>query len=356
MPDEPKKAGEAEKTAPGTPAWANADPFVPTASPAPEPAGKAEPAPAASPSVEVDPSLEAKPQGASPAPSRPASSARTSTPSGSSPSTRTPYAADEDTDPGYRRSRRKYWGLPGWGWWLAILTFVGAMLLVADLRNRNRYLMVCKAAKVELHKGRTFPWPFGHENVGGAEFRPVAIPAETDCRTRVFYSQEEAELGFLDFILGQVREALDKPGSANLAQAREQVLQAMLLTRTHRARRSETQKLLAELAYREGRAGLARIENELRTALARFQEAQKLDGERWEDLDDWIAHLEDLLRTVSPSPGGTPFRPTGRLPQGMPQPLPSLPGSSPPPTPPASSPVSPETDAGAPQTGGGILM
>ena len=265
---------------------------------------------------------------------------------------------DDKTDPGHRR---RYWGLLGWGWVLVVVVGIAVLLLVFDIRNRDRFLMVCKANAVELHRGRTFPWPFGHEAVGGPEFQPVEIPSEADCRTRVFDSQEEGELGFLDFIMSQVQTALANPGTADLERARRHVLQALLLARTHRTRRKDAEKMLAELAYREGRAGLARVENELRTALARFQEAQRLDGERFEDLDDWIAHLEQLLRTVSPSPGSTA---PGFAAPGFTLPAPGtastlrnpVPGLPLPTLPPASAPVITAPDAGSPQSGGGILM
>ena len=74
------------------------------------------------------------------------------------------------------------------------------------------------------------------------------IPAESDCRGRTYHSREEAESGFLDFILSQARTALSNPGTVSLKDARTQVLQALLLTRTHRTRRKETQRMLAELA------------------------------------------------------------------------------------------------------------
>jgi hypothetical protein len=269
-----------------------------------------------------------------------------------------PYAPDERTPiEGARRPR--HWGLPVWGWVILIGTSISALLLVLDLRNRDRYLLVCKAQKVELHKGRTFPWPFGHEVIGGPEYRPIEIPAEADCRDRVFHSQEEAELAFLDYLLSQVRDALANPGTADLNKARAKVRQALLISRTHRSRRKEAQKMLAELAYRAGRAGLQRAENELRKALGYFQEAQKLNADKFDDLDDWIAHLEELLRGVSPSPGSALTRPV--LPPGFgnPPPMsrPPLPGLSPlPGQPPASAPSTSSPDAGPPQGGGGILM
>jgi hypothetical protein len=260
-----------------------------------------------------------------------------------------------DPPPGPRpRQPRRLWGLPIWGWLLVLVGTVVLVFLVMDLRNRDRYLMVCKEDTLELHRGRRIPWPFGHEVMGGPAFKPVKMRAQSDCRDRVFDSRDEAERAFLEFLVSQVRVALDHPGEANLAEARKQVLQALVLTRTHRSRRKTVQRLLAEVAYREGRAGLARVEDQLRTALSRFREAQKLDASRFEDLDDWIAHLEQLLRQVSPSPS-QPLPLTS-----SPVPLPGMPGSQPAAgwksSADAGAPSPPAPDAGAPAAGSGILL
>lgn len=251
---------------------------------------------------------------------------------------------------------RKYWGLPMWGWLLIVVVLLSVLFLVCDLKNRNRFMMVCNAKSLELHQGRRVPWPFGHEIIGGPAFKPVAIDHQADCRSRVFQSREEAEQGLLEFILTQVRGALDLPGENNLKKTRGQVLQALLLTRTHRSKRKSVQQLLAEVAYRQGRNGVSRIEDELRTALSRFKEAKQLDGEKYEDLEDWISHLEDLLRGISPSPA------TDASASAVKQPLPLQPASSPKGAPPAekvpegpdAGPTSPDT--GPLQEGSGILM
>ena len=197
-------------------------------------------------------------------------------------------------------------GIPLWGWVLVLVTLVGALLLVLDLRNRDRYLMVCHDRAMELHRGRRIPLPFGHEPVGGEAFRPVALPPSADCRSRFFASQVEAEQGFLQFVVARVSAELDLEEGANLPRARKQILQAQILSRSNPAARTRVARLLAEVDYREGRDSLNRVETELRTALARFKEARKLDGRRYADLDQWIRHLELLLKSVAPTPGPLP--------------------------------------------------
>ncbi len=211
----------------------------------------------------------------------------------------------QGSEPRSKRSRTTL-GIPIWALVLILLTLIGALQLILDLRNRERYLMVCRDSAMELHRGRRFPWPFGHEVVGGESYRPVTIPPRADCRSRVFTSQAEAEQGFLQFIVARVRAELDLEQGGDLKKAHKHILQALMLSRDNPAVRSSVKTLLAEVDYREGRDSMARVESELRTALARFKEAQQLDGRRYADLKQWIQHLDLLLRSVSPTPGPLP--------------------------------------------------
>lgn len=211
---------------------------------------------------------------------------------------------DRELDPS-GPSRRKgggLFGVPIWVWILVACSLFGGMLLVMDLRNRDRFLMVCRDNSMELHRGRRFPWPLGHEVMGGAAYQPVALPAQADCRSRVFASQPEATRGFLEFVMTRVRTELEVEQGADLKQARRHTLQALVLSRGHGEIRAEANRLLAEVDYREGRNSLARVESELRTALSRFKEAKKLDGARHKDLAQWITHLELLLASIAPTP------------------------------------------------------
>jgi hypothetical protein len=201
-----------------------------------------------------------------------------------------------------RPPARTWLGLPVWGWLLGACGALGLLFIVSDLHNRDRFVVVCNSNKVEVRQGRRLPWPFGDEPVGGPEYQPVSVSTDACPRPQTFPSEEEASRAFLDVLLGQVRTALSGSDAATLREARQQLAQATLLTRVFPARRKEAQSLLADLSYREGRTGLARAESELRLALSRFQETQKLDSSRFEDLDAWITHLEEILRTISPSP------------------------------------------------------
>jgi hypothetical protein len=161
---------------------------------------------------------------------------------------------------------------------------------------------------------------------------------------------------------------LANPDNGQLQEVREQLQQALSLAQNHPFRRKKAQQMMAELSYREGRAGLSRAENELRTALNRFQEAKRLDnGRDDDDLTDWIEHLENILRMITPSPSSassplsSPSWPSPTKERPVPLPLtpapkdPSSDATVPPSIPPASLPASP-LDGGVPSSGGGILL
>ncbi len=351
---EEKKSKETPSDEPGdepgaeTPKWVDDDPFTSGTSAAASP-------PAASAKVSVDPALQREVTQAQQHTKR----AQSRAPRPAAPRSAPPPITRSPTKP--TPTRISFLGVPLVGWVLIFVFLIGVLFIAQDLRNRDRYMLVCRHDSAEIHQGRTFPWPFGHVAVGGEAFRPITLAAETDCREGTFQSEEEATQGYLDLILNQVRGVLDNPGTSNLTDARRQVQQALILSRSVRLRRQEAENLLAHLSYQEGRTGLARAENDLRLALSRFQETQKLAAERFEDLDDWITHLEEMLRTISPSPvsRSTPSL-SPPVPLGRGVPSPSLPLSAPTPLPsPGDAGIPPSfvtPDAGAPAAGGGILM
>jgi hypothetical protein len=272
-----------------------------------------------------------------------------------------PTARHEQLPPDGRRPRRRFL-LPIWLWILLAIAGTAAALLAVDLRTSKRFRLICKDKHLQLQQAKRFPWPFGFQTVGGA-LRPINVANEGDCITQHFADKDEAEGAFLGFVLTQVRAAIADPASRNLADAQRQIRQVRPLTTrdAHAARAKEVKLLLADLSYRGARARLARVEMTLREASALFQRAQKLGGDRYEDVEDWIAHLERLLKSIAPSPAqrapalstlptAKPKRAAPGLttrPRGAP---PLLPGK--PPIAAGDGGISP--DAGAP--GSGILM
>lgn len=243
-----------------------------------------------------------------------------------------PY--QDDYDPPNRRTRRdrprRILALAGW-LLLALLVILLVALVAMDLHHRDRYELTCRNNRVTLRRGRRLPQPLGFEEVGGL-FKPLRLLRGSACREqRSITGREEAEVVYLDVLLHQVRQALSEPQGGNLTAMREQLRQALQITRTapHRTRRQRVLELLADLDYREGRAALSQVEAGLRTALVRLREAYRLAGDRYGDVRQWIDHLERLLQSTAPTPGTQSPAPGLLLPPITPQtPGPTtLPGS-----------------------------
>jgi hypothetical protein len=252
-------------------------------------------------------------------------------------------------------------GIPIWLLSLVVLVSIVGLWLYLDFRNRSRFRLVCEKQQLRAERGRGLPWPLGFEPLSGP-FQPLALPPDANCRTQAFSSSEEAESALLDALVAQAQRALSSARQMPPKHVRIQLQQAALITglEAHRGRRREVEQLLADLAYREGRAGLAQAEGELRIALSRLQEAQRLASERYVDLKSWIQHLEHVLRKITPSP---------RVPQPDHPPVPErpTPPEKTPPATPSQKALQPALgpDAGPPRdmtnehpgTGGaGILM
>ena len=247
-------------------------------------------------------------------------------------------------------------------WVAALVVLVGlaAAALMLDLRNRDRFLLVCDDGTMSLHRGRRFPWPLGHVPAGGPNLDPVALSSTTRCHEREFDSQTSAEQAFLERLLVQVEAALDRPGGKVGEGLRKQVSQAVGLSRRHTEYRDQARGLSAAVSYREARQSLARVEDELRAALARFREVKTFGGLGHGDVDRWIEHLESLLKAVAPVPGPKPtgtsidklmktleFPPSGVTDAGATAtpdadaPVKATPDAAPPPPPDAGSPSNP---------------
>ena len=217
-----------------------------------------------------------------------------------------PYPDDYDYRSRRTRRDRPRRAFALWGWLLlALLVTLLVGLVAMDLHHSDRYELTCRDNRVTLRRGRRLPQPFGFEEVGGL-FGPVRLLRGSACQEqRNITGREEAEVAYLDVLLHQVGQTLSEPEGGSLTAMREQLRQALQITRSppHRTRRQRVLELLADLDYREGRAALSQVEAGLRTALVRLREAYRLAGDRYGDVRQWIDHLERLLRSTAPTPG-----------------------------------------------------
>lgn len=240
-------------------------------------------------SVEVDPSL--------------VSGESESSPPGERVPRRSPTPTRSRSSAPASRGSRPRFGLPIWGWVLALGAALAVVLTLLDLRNRDRFLVVCEAGRASVHQGRRLPWPVGHRPVGGPNLLPVPLAAGESCYSRSYGSQVEAEAAFLSLLLRQVRTRLESAAAGKgLDRLRAVAVQGVALSSDHPSLRPEARRLLAEVCYREARQSLTRAEDELRLALARFREARRWGEKRRSELGQWVVYLEALLRAVAPAP------------------------------------------------------
>jgi hypothetical protein len=335
---------EPTAAAPTTPAPTATSPTTPAAT-APAPTTPAPTTPAA-PAPTTPAATTASPRPLAPT-SEPV---RRPAPDSSAPPPTTPRTGEP-------ASRRRF-RVPLWAVIIGFLILIVTTLLVFDLRNQDRYRLLCDEGKLHAQQANRFPWPFGFETLGGA-LRPISVHKHQNCTTQYFHGRGELELAFMQLLVDQVERALQSRAAQNLGMVRSQLLQARQLAQrpAHTGQKKRVKALLADLSYRQGRARLATVETSLREALALLHEAQKLGGDRYDDLSDWILHLQQVIRSLSPTPKtAMPTLPMPTLP------TPAMPNRK------GARPVLPQSpvktvspDAGVPDAaeqghGGGILM
>jgi|GEM_PF-4389318 hypothetical protein len=219
-------------------------------------------------------------------------------------STRKVPAVDQKTrDPKEGKTKTAARAFPLWGWIMIAVVLLGLLGLALDFRNRDRYRLDCSDGVLALQEGRRLPWPLGFESVGDA-YEPMKLSDGQSCQSRIFTAREDAEAAFIEQVVYRAKELLKNSPSGALSAIEMQLKQVYRASRfgPHRKRRKQIRRLLADVAYREGRAGLSRAENELRQTLARLKQAEKYGGDHYEDLEDWIEHLESLLKAITPTP------------------------------------------------------
>lgn len=388
--DDAATAPTAPATAPATPTAAPAtdEPEPPTIEIEPAVEAEAAPVEAEPPAMPADPAtaaadLRAAVRGESLAPPPAASASSVAAPgsvtgagsvTGSAPAARAKPAAGptrpakptkvppsddrEDDDEREETTKRpKRWPLL-LGGLAAVATAITALVLAGRANHRRLYLD-CGATHITALRGRSFP-PWGRARLGGAAYRPIAIPAATECTRRATRDPIELEGWFLDALIEQATVALASP-TGDVDRAEQQLQQALLLARSpdRRDQRKDIDRLLADVTYARGAARVRDAIATLRDAAARFDDAANRRPRHAADAASWAGFaraMADRLgggpRTESP---GTLFTAPDRDRDRPPAP----PGVALPVEPPADAGglPAPDVDAGVPGLpSGGVLM
>jgi hypothetical protein len=248
---------------------------------------------------------------------------------------------------------------------LVLLTaLVIATFALLGHANAQRYAITCATDRVSAERGRSFP-PWGTHPLIGAEWRPIALPPNAECKPRETDDRNELERWYLELLIDRASTTLSSrdllepvpTGTANpLDTAADQLNQALLLSRApeRRDERKEVERLLGDVTYwraslrlRDATAGLA-------DAARQFEAAAAQRPRHVTDAGEWAGFLHRLVDELHAGPAGVPAAPGPVEPPSEHAPAP--PGEALPVEPepePEAEPAAPP-DAGLPT--GGVLL
>jgi len=260
-------------------------------------------------------------------------------------------------------------------WWVMVGGLVLVLIVSSALYgefNTERYFLVCKGSRAEAHRGRGFPWPFGHQAMVGSQYRPVALGGDAQCQTQELDSEAEVRHALLKLLLVETERLSHKTRSDDLAKARQMINQGFGLARNYKKERRHLESLRASLDFAQARVVMRELETTLGEARRLFIKARRQSKRHDKEAKAWIRLVDRMVDQLRRRIAGDPQPPVrvgapraagspGVMSRAPPRPDPSVPGSGPPdamrPGPVApprrASPLAPP-DAGV--SGGGILL
>jgi hypothetical protein len=251
-------------------------------------------------------------------------------------------------------------------WWVVLLggiVVVAVTFAVLGQWNSERYYLVCSADTAEAHRGRGFPWPFGHSALEGLRYRPVPVGKESLCHTHEVETEEALRQALLRIVVAEAQRLGERGRTQDLDKVRQLVQQARLLGGGDPALRKILTGLEADLYLHEGRGFLRDTEEVLRRAQVAFEKARSLGGPQHRDVSLWIRLVEELVAALrrglaadaAAGAGSRAPRPDEKVtPPVAPRPLPAAPAPDAGAPPRSTTPLpTPGPDAGV---GGGILL
>lgn len=241
----------------------------------------------------------------------------------------------------------------------AIAIFLGLLTLTLILlghANAKRYLITCKTDQVRAEQGRAFP-PWGSQLMPGNEYKPIALPANAECKPQETEDLAELDHWYLDLLVERASTTLtapvlDAPGKP-LDVAEGQLNQALLLSRApeRRDQRKEVERLLGDVQYWRASLRLRDASAALSDASKQFEAAAAQRPRHVSDAGAWAGFLKRVIDELHAGPNGVApvtTAPTAIAPTGAPA------GTALPVEPPPEAPVESKPDAGVPT--GGVLL
>jgi len=261
----------------------------------------------------------------------------------------------DDTEGSPRRSRKlvvvSALALVG-GLGIATLVFLGRA-------NSDQLALRCEPEQVVAEQGRAFP-PWGTRALSGAEWKPIAIPPEAECKPRDTESADELAGWYLGILVDQASTLLTAREVTKVDLAEADLKQALLLARSpdKRDQRKEIERLLGDVDYWRALATLRDATAKLGDAAKQFEAAAAQRPRHVSDASAWASYIRKVADELHVGPAGahqsafpapapsTAERPAA--PAGVALPVEPARPSEPVAPPPAAP------DAGVP--GGGVLL
>jgi hypothetical protein len=207
---------------------------------------------------------------------------------------------------------------------LAIVAGLGAAALVFLGRaNAQRYVIACDASKAIAQQGRSFP-PWGVRSMPGAEWAPIALPANAECQTRETENLGELTTWYLEILIDRAtttltqKDLLDvsaapaangKPVIAPLDTVSAELDHALLLARDpdRRDQRKEITRLQGDVAYWRAVLRLRDASAILVDAAKQFDAANAQHPRHTTDSAAWSTFLHHLSDELRSGPNGAPI-------------------------------------------------
>ena len=232
---------------------------------------------------------------------------------------------------------------------------IGALVFLGRI-NAGNYALVCEPEQVTAMQGRGFP-PWGMRDLAGAEWKPIALPPEAECRPHETENLDELAGWYLGLLSNQASALLTAREVTKVDLAEAQLKQALLLARSPEKRdeRKEVERLLGDVEYWRALAALRDATTRLGDAAGRFEAAAAQRPRHVSDAGAWALYIRKVADELKVGPAGArtsvvppveaaPTRSTA--PAGV-----ALPVE---PQRPVEAPVAPAPDAGVPS--GGVLL
>ena len=271
--------------------------------------------------------------------------------------------ADEDGDDGPNKPRSRKMMLVG-----ALTLVVGggiAAMVILGKVNSERYLITCKADRVVVEQGRSFP-PWGESTLDGAEWKALKIPPEAPCAPYETENKAELAAHYLDILKDHATTLLTAREVTKIDDAEAQLKQALLVARSLERdddridARDEIERLLGDVVYWRASAKLRSASDALVEAANQFEMASAQRPRHVTDAAAWALYVRKLVEQLRAGPAGAspstfpPLPPSERptAPPGVALPVEPGAGSGSAGT--ALEPVPPPADAGVPT--GGVLL